>query len=138
MEIWIELAKNNLSDIADRSEELKSRAESLEREARQKVLAAAVEALIAIAGPLGVLGRVARLIARLQKGRITRRDVQNLIPAIAAVAAARDALDAIDDFQEAASLVRRADALIRNAEYMRDELFNLIEEADSCEPVPMS
>ncbi len=85
-----------------------------------------------------MLGRVARLVARLRKGRITRRDVQNLVPAIAAVAAAKDALDAIDDFQEAETLARQADAVIRNAEDARDALFDLIEEADSCEPIPMS
>lgn len=55
IEIRIELEKSKLSDVARRSEELKRRSESLEREARRKVIAAAVEALIAIAGPLGCL-----------------------------------------------------------------------------------
>ena len=138
IEIRIELEKSKLSDVADRSEELKRRAESLEREARRKLLKATAEALIAIAGPLGLLGRIARLIVRLRKGRITRRDVQNLVPAIAAVTAAKDALDAIDDFQEAGALASQADRLINNAEDTRDKLFELIAELDSCEPIPMS
>ncbi len=138
VEIRIELAKSKLSDVADESDDLKRRAESLEREAARKFRDAAVEALILFAGPLGVLGRVARLIARLSKGRLDRRDVQKLIPAIAAVVAAKDALEAIENFQEARMLARQADSLIRSAEDTRDELFDLLDELANCEPTPMS
>lgn len=134
VEIEIELKKNKLSDIADQAERLKQRSEALEREARDKVRDAVVEALIAFSGPLGVLGRVARAIALLSKGSLSAGDVRKLIPAIAAVVAAKDALEALDDFRDARILASQADSLIRSAENVRDDLFTLLKEADDCEP----
>ncbi len=138
VEIRVELAKNKLADQADRAEELGRRAENLAREARRKALVAAVEAFIAIAGPLGAFGRAARLIARLSKGKLDLQDVQKLVPAIAAVLAAKDALDAIGELSEARTMARQAESLMRSAENTRDDLFELIREFDNCEPTPMS